>query len=206
MHKPDDLGSHPDREHIEAELGFEQSDVKMTGILVFLVSLGMLVAVAAVLCYGVGKVINAHLNHEDGPNTKWTQAVNIRQLGNMPSSPEMQNKVAELTQQFPTPRVQTDDGNQDVADLHAREDLLLDNYTWVDADHTKVRIPIERAMELLAKQGLQVAPTVQLPAAMAGDDRPVIHAPLTSGFAPTAFEQEEARSAAVEAHERQESK
>jgi hypothetical protein len=47
---------------------------------------------------------------------------------------------------------------------------------------------------------------VQLPAAMAGDDRPVIQAPLTSGFAPTAFEQEEARSAAVEAHERQESK
>jgi hypothetical protein len=61
-------------------------------------------------------------------------------------------------------------------------------------------------MELLAKQGLQVAPAVQLPAAMAGDDRPVIQAPLTSGFAPTAFEQEEARSAAVEAHERQESK
>jgi hypothetical protein len=206
MHKPDDLGSHPDREHIETEVGFEQSDVKMTGILVFLVSLGMLVAVAAVLCYGVGKVINAHLNHEDGPNTKWTQAVNIRQLGNMPSSPEMQNKVAELTQQFPTPRVQTDDGNQAVADLHAREDLLLDNYTWVDADHTRVRIPIERAMELLAKQGLQVAPAVQLPAAMAGDERPVIQAPLTSGYAPTAFEQEEARAAAVEAHERQESK
>jgi hypothetical protein len=53
-------------------------------------------------------------------------------LGNLPSSPELQNKMAELTQQFPTPRLQTDDGNQDVADLHAREDLLLENYSWAD--------------------------------------------------------------------------
>ena len=37
-----------------------------------------------------------------------------------------------MTQQFPTPRLQTDDGNQDMADLHAREDLLLENYSWVD--------------------------------------------------------------------------
>ena len=66
----------------------------------------------------------------------------------MPNNPELQNKVAELTQQFPTPRVQTDDGNQDVADLHQREDLLLDNYSWVDRAQGKVRIPIERAMEI----------------------------------------------------------
>ena len=45
----------------------------------------------------------------------------------------MQNKVAEITQEFPTPRVQIDDGNEDVADLHAREDLLLDNYTWIES-------------------------------------------------------------------------
>ena len=38
-----------------------------------------------------------------------------------------------MTQQFPTPRLETDDGNQDLADLHAREDLLLDYYSWVDA-------------------------------------------------------------------------
>ncbi len=84
------------------------------------------------LCYGIGKVINAHMNKEDGPNSKWTKTVDVRQLGNMPSSPELQNKMAEITQSFPTPRVQTDDGNQDIADLHAREDLLLENYSWVD--------------------------------------------------------------------------
>jgi hypothetical protein len=206
MHKPEEHESHHDREQIDTTAGFEQSDVKITGIIVFLMALGILVAVTGVLCYGIGKVFNAHLNSEDGPNLKWTTTVNIRQLGNLPNNPEMQNKVAELTQQFPTPRVQTDDGNQDVADLHARENLLLDNYTWVDTGHTRVRIPIERAMELIAQHGMQVAPAVQLPAAMVGDDRPSIHAPLTSGFAPTGFEQDQAAAAAAEARQLAESK
>lgn len=206
MHKPEDHGAHPDREQIDTSTGYEQSDVKVVGIFVFLTALGILVAVAGVLSFGIGKVINAELNREDGPNSKWTKTVNIRELGNMPNSPDMQNKVAELTQQFPTPRVQTDDGNQDVADLHERENLLLENYTWVDAAHTKVRIPIERAMELIAQRGIAVAPAAQLPPPMTGDNRPSIQAPLTNGFAPTAFEQEQAQAAAIEARQREESK
>ena len=99
--------------------------------------------------------------------------------------------MAALTQEFPTPRVQTDDGNQDVADLHAREDLLLDNYTRVDGQPgspRRVRIPIERAMELIAQRGLPVAPAVQKAAMMTGDKEPTVTTPLTSGFARTAYE------------------
>ncbi len=206
MHKPEEHGSNIDREQIDTTAGFERSDIKASGILVFITALGIFVAVAAVLCYGVGKVINAHMNSEDGPNTRWAKTVNIRELGNLPNSPDMQNKVAELTQQFPTPRVQTDDGNEDVAELHARENLLLENYTWVDAEHTRVRIPIERAMALLARNGIQVAPAAQLPAPMTGDVRPSIQAPLTSGFAPTAFEQDQAAAEAAELRQREETK
>jgi hypothetical protein len=206
MHKPEQHGSHNDPENIDTSVGFEQSDVRMRGILVFLTALGIFVAVTGVLCYGIGKVINAHMNHEDGPNTKWTKAVDVRELGNMPNSPELQNKVAELTQTFPAPRVQTDDGNQDVADLHARENLLLNNYTWVDDAHTKVRIPIERAMELLVQHGFQVMPASQLSPPMTGVERPTVRAPLTNGFAATAYEQEQAQAAAIEARQRDESK
>ena len=194
MHKPENHGSDHEPEKIDASLGYEPSDVKITGILVFLIALGCFVAVTGILCYGIGKVFNAYMNREDGPNSKWTRTVDIRQLGNLPNSPDMQNKVAELTQQFPTPRVQTDDGNQDVATLHAREDLLLDNYSWADSAHSKVRIPIERAMELIAQRGLPVAPAAQLPPPMTGDIRPVIQVPLTSGFARTGFEQEQAQA------------
>ncbi len=176
-------------EKVDASLGYERSDVGVTGILVFITALAIFVGVGGVLCYGIGKVINARMNKEDGPNSKWTKTVDVRQLGNFPSSPELQNKMAEITQTFPTPRVQTDDGNQDIADLHAREDLLLSNYTWVDESKGTVRIPIERAMELIAQRGLPVAQPVQAQQPMTGDSAPTVPVPLTNGFARTAYEQ-----------------
>ena len=185
-------GHKPKSEEIDTSAGFEQTDVKSTGILVFLVAMLIFVAVTGATCYGIGKLLNAHLNHEDGPNTKWTKTADVRDLGNLPSSPELQNKMAEITQTFPTPRLQTDDGNEDVAVLHAREDLLLDNYTWADQSKGKVRIPIERAMEIIAQHGLPVAPAVQTQPLMAGDSQPVVTLPLTDGFAPTSYEQDEA--------------
>jgi hypothetical protein len=186
---------------IDASHGYERSDVRVTGIVVFLTALGIFVAVTGILCWGIGKAFNAYMNKEDGPNTKWTKDVDVqvRQLGNLPSSPALQNKVAELTEQFPTPRVQTDDGNQDVADLHAREDLLLDHYTRIDGQPGKVRIPIERAMELIAQRGLPVAPPAQNGQLMAGDREPTVQAPLTSGFARTAYEVELVRGGAAKA-------
>ncbi|HKD61529.1 MAG TPA: hypothetical protein VKB47_13795 [Terracidiphilus sp.] len=197
------LGSHGPKD-VDASAGYEQSDVRVTGIVVFLTSLMIFVAVCGVVTWGLGKLINAQMNKEDGANTKWVTSsdTEIRKLGNMPTSPELQNKIAEMTKNFPTPRVQTDDGNQDVADLHAREDLLLDNYTWVDRSKGTVRIPIERAMEIIAQKGLPVAPAApQQAPLLAGDQKPTITVPLTSGFARTSWEQDLA--AAQRAEEQQ---
>jgi hypothetical protein len=189
-------------EEVDLSSGYERSDANVTGILVFITSLGIFVAVIGLLCYGIGGWFNARMNREDGPNSKWTKTADVRQLGNLPSNPELQNKIAELAQTFPTPRVQTDDGNQDVASLHQRESLLLENYSWVDRNSGKVRIPIERAMELIAQRGLPVAPTVQTAPLMTGDSRPTVTTPLTDGFAPTSYEQEQ--EAQAEALKKQE--
>jgi hypothetical protein len=197
---PDDemqLGSHgPDE--VDASAGYEQADVRVTGIIVFLVALGIFVAVTGVLCYGIGKIINAHMDKEDGPNTKWTKTADIRQLGNLPNNPEMQNKVAQLAQQFPTPRLQLDDGNQEIADLHAKEDLLLNNYSWADESKGTVRIPIEQAMALIAERGLPVAAAVESAPLMAGDAKPMVKAPLTTGFARTGYEHDLAQAEEIE--------
>jgi hypothetical protein len=187
-HNP--AGEEPEPQAVDTSLGYEASDVKVTGILVFIVSLGIFVAVTGFVCYGIGKVINAHLNHEDGPNSKWTKTVEIRELGNLPSNPEMQDKVAEITKSFPQPRVQIDDGNFDVTVLHAREDILLDNYTWIDQGKGTVRIPIEQAMQIIAQKGLPVATAQEGPQLMTGDSKPVVTMPLTDGFARTSYEQE----------------
>ncbi len=202
QHDDEQLGSHgPRPEEVDTSAGYELSDVRVTGIVVFLTALAIFVAVTGILCYGIGKVINAQMKKEDGPNSKWTKTAEVRELGNMPSSPQLQNKMAELTQQFPTPRVQSDDGNQDVADLHAREDLLLDFYTRVDGKPGTVRIPIERAMELVAQRGLPVVQqnAEQQAPLMTGDNKPSIQEPLTNGFARTSYELDVEAARAAEA-------
>jgi hypothetical protein len=194
----DDLLPSHGPDEIDASQGYEQTDVRVTGIVVFLACLGVFVVVTTVLCWGIGKVINAGMNKEDGPDSKWTKTVDIRQLGDLPNNPAMQKKVAELAQSFPTPRLQLDDGNQELADLHGREDLLLDNYSWADRSQGKVRIPIDRAMELIAERGLPVAPAVAQAPLMAGDKAPAVTAPLTNGFTRTGYEHDLAEAEAAQ--------
>lgn len=192
--------------HVDASSGFEPTDVRVSGVVVFLVAMLIFLASAGTLAYFVGKILNVRMEKQDGPNTRWTQAVEVRDLGNLPTSPQLQKRFGELTQQFPAPRLQNDqgDGANDIFNLHQREDLLLDYYSWVDAAHTKVRIPISRAMQLIAQQGLPLEPAppanaTALAAPITGENKPVITKPLTDGFAPTGYEQEVRQREAVEA-------
>ncbi len=186
------------QEEIDVSAGFEKSDVKVTGIVVFLTALSIFVVVTAVLCYGIGMVINAQMKKDDGPVNKWSKSVDVRTLRSLASSPELQNKFATMTQTFPTPRLQTDDGNQEIADLHAKEDLLLEHYSWANQSQGKIRIPIERAMALVAQDGLPVAPAVVQAPLMAGDSKPVVAVPLTNGFARTGYEHDVAIAQSLE--------
>ena len=173
--------------------GYETSDVKVGGIVVFLVSLFVFLIIFFVFCFGMGKVINNALVKHDGPPNKWN---------NLQYSPEgkgrnlesnavlEQQQLSAMTARFPTPQLQMDDGDQDVVDLHAREDLLLDHYTWVNRQQGTVRIPIGRAMELIAQRGLPVANAVPNQPLMTADSWPEVTAPLTNGFARTGYEQE----------------
>jgi hypothetical protein len=49
--------------------------------------------------------------------------------------------------------------------LHAREDHVLGSYAWVDQKDGIVRIPIDRAMDLLLQRGLPVRSATETPAA-----------------------------------------
>jgi hypothetical protein len=53
----------------------------------------------------------------------------------------------------PGSRLQVD-GNKELRQVRMAEDAALNSYGWVDKDAGKVRIPIERAMEILVKKGL----------------------------------------------------
>jgi hypothetical protein len=189
--RPDEHESHNKAASVRE--GYEVTDVSAQGIIVFLIGLFISVGVFFVFCFGMGKVINNALQKRDGPENRWNQgAAEAGKTYHMRSNPTLeQQQLNQLARTFPTPRLQDDDGNLDTADLHAREDLLLDNYSWLDRSKGTVRIPIERAMQLIAQRGLPVQQqTQQGETLMAGDSAVSVQMPLTDGFARTAYEQQ----------------
>jgi hypothetical protein len=173
--------------------GFEVTDVTVNGIVDFLASLFAFVGVFFVFCFGMGKVINTAILKSDGPPNKWNEigATPTGKRQDLTSNAVMeQQQLNRMVQRFPTPRLQTDDGNLEVAEMHAREDLLLDHYSWIDRSSGKLRIPVARAMQLVADR-LPVASAEQTTEPlMAGDRIPVVTPPLTDGFARTGYEQQ----------------
>jgi hypothetical protein len=174
--------------------GYEITDVNANGIVVFLAGLFGSVCVFFVLCYGLGILINGGIRKHDGPETKWNQVAGETngKRQDLVSNPEMQQKeLQQVTSAFPEPRLDIDDGNQATADLHAREDLLLNYYSSSPSAPGSIRIPISRAMEIIVQRGLPVnAQAAGTAVAMTGDEKPVIQAPLTAGFARTGYELE----------------
>jgi hypothetical protein len=173
--------------------GYEIEDVNTKGISVFLAGLFGTVIIFFFFCYAMGQAINNYwIKQPDGPATKWTIAAGNAPAGkgaNLASNPEIQQQqLAQITGNFPEPRLDVDDGNQATADLHAREDLLLEHYSLVDGQPGTIRIPIERAMELIAQRGLPVESQTAALDNVAHAAAPEMRTPLTTGFARTGYE------------------
>jgi len=195
-----DIVDHPKPGAEGTLLGYETTDVNVNGVVVFLAGLFGFVIVFFGFCFVMGKLINNGIAKSDGPVNKWNQMsafAGAKTTGgkreDLASNPEMQQKsLDQMVKTFPSPRLDIDDGNQATADLHAREDLLLDHYSSLAGESGSIRIPINRAMELIAERGLPVVAATS-PAnemRMAGDVKPTVQAPLTTGFARTGYELE----------------
>lgn len=197
MGKPEGVEAHPSHKHDSEHPGYETQDVSVGGIITFLAGLSGFVIIFFFFCFAMGKAINYALVKHDGPEDKWHTSVTLgattrgEKREDLTSNATMeQRQLQQMTQVFPTPRLETDDGNQDLADLHAREDLLLNYYSSsADLPAGTVRIPIERAMQLIVQRGLPQAPaSPQATSLMAGETAPNVSAPLTDGFARTGYE------------------
>lgn len=199
MGKPEGVPAHPSPKHDSEHPGYETEDVNIGGIIVFLAGLAGSVLVFFVFCFVLGKALDSWLLHSDTTaKTKWQADLSQpgatphgQQRENLKSDADMeQDQLNAVAHAFPTPRLQMDDGNEDTAELHAREDLLLDfNTTSSDLPNGAVRIPIDRAMQLVVQRGLPAAPaSTQKTTLMAGESEPVVQAPLTDGFARTGYE------------------
>jgi hypothetical protein len=127
---------------------FEHQDLRPTSILYFLVTLG----IATVLCMAALKGFYAYLDYRERSTQEPVNPL-VKHV------PEDTRHVATGYPQtaFPSPRLEEDERNQ-LNDILTKEDDILYSYGWVDEKAGIVRIPIDRAMDLLVQRGLPVRP------------------------------------------------
>lgn len=129
--------------------GGTDEEIQLRPVAAFVAVLVVLVAGTVLGMWEIGKVLKARAVAADPP-----------------ASP-----IPEARLPRPRPRGALQaDPNGDMARLRASEDAVLGSYAWVDRGAGIARIPIERAMELVAEHGLPTAPE-PAPAAPTGGPR-----------------------------------
>jgi len=128
--------------------GFEHQDLMPGGIIYFLLGL----AVATVLCLFGLRGLYEFLDHREKVSQPAVSPL-------VSSVPEDTRHVAPGYPQhvFPDPKLEEDERGQ-LNGIRMKEERALYSYGWVDEKAGVVRIPIERAMDLIAQRGLPVRP------------------------------------------------
>jgi hypothetical protein len=128
--------------------GFERQDLRAPAIVYFLVGL----AVATALIAFVLKGLYYYLDTRE----RISQPTMSPLITNVPT--DTRHIPATYPQSsFPNPKLEEDERNQ-LNQIRLTEEQTLNSYGWVDEKAGTVRIPIERAMELIAQRGLPVRP------------------------------------------------
>jgi hypothetical protein len=135
---------------------FEHRDINAWAIYKFGIALALLCVLASALLFGLYRYF---LARQGGPMPKEMVNVDARRL---PPMPRLQSAPI-----------------SDLNDMRAAEDQILTGYGWVDQQHGVVRIPIERAIDLLAQRGIASRPQNE-PQSAAAD----VSVPTESGLGP----------------------
>lgn len=126
--------------------GFERRDLKASGIIYFLATL----VVVTVLCMFGLRGVYVYLVHRE----KASQPPVNPLVTNVPTD-TLHVPRGYPQSFFPNPRLEEDERGQ-LNGIRLAEEETLHSYGWVDEKAGTVRIPIERAMDLIAQRGLPV--------------------------------------------------
>ena len=113
----------------------EHRDVNVWAVYKFGIALAILCVLASALLFGLYRYF---LSREGGAVARDQKNVDAR---NLPPAPRLQSAPI-----------------ADIHDMRAAEDRILNGYGWVDQKQGVTRIPIDRAIDLLAQRGIPSRP------------------------------------------------
>jgi hypothetical protein len=114
-------------------VGHEETDAEIGPLVRSAIFLAVITLITAALTVGFYKYLDAREQREKAPR--------------YPLAAGMERPLP------PTPRLQTY-AFDDIKGLRREEAKLLDHYAWIDKNAGTVRVPVSRAIELLAEKGL----------------------------------------------------
>lgn len=129
------------------DVQYEREDLSPGGIIAFLVGLAIAGLLIHVILFGMFRYLDRYAKTHEPPQNPLVKSTNG---DTRVAAPEEANK-------FPEPRLETDERNQSTGEV-LKEEQTLGSYGWVDEKSGTARIPIERAMEEVAKRGLPTVP------------------------------------------------
>lgn len=141
------------RNNSAAAPGYETRDANVRSVFNFLVILGAALVASALLCWGL-------FRHFSKQQTDASVSSPFGDTRPLPLGPELQVN----------PR-------QDWLKYHDQQEQSLETYEWQNRGAGIVRVPIERAMELLVHKGLPV----QNPGSQAAESAPAKISPALAG-------------------------
>jgi hypothetical protein len=113
------------------KVDYERQDLNVRSVVIFAVGLLVVIIVSMILIAVILNTLNTRRAAvETSPPTAFPT----------PVAPLQPNPIDQAT------------SIEELDELRAREDAILNNYGWVDREAGVVRIPIERAMELVVEE------------------------------------------------------
>jgi hypothetical protein len=142
------------------QAGHEPNTVSSRAVVRFVLGLASILIVVHFLIWGVFQLLKQDAKSEDRPLPPGVS----KQFARLPPAPRLEDRPL-------APRAQ----------LNARENRILGTYGWVDKKAGTVRIPIERAMDLITNRGLPATATAPAASPATGAAAPEKPLPPRSG-------------------------
>jgi len=132
----------------DPELEYEHQDMSPSSVYAFLTGL----AIAGILIYFVLWGLYRFLDHYERTHQPAQNPL-------VQTEADTRNVAPQAIQKFPQPRLEKNE-RVEINNFRLKEEQTLNSYGWVDQKAGVIRIPIDRAMALIAQQGLPTTPKV----------------------------------------------
>jgi hypothetical protein len=132
--------------------GFETEDLSPLGVFYFMAGLAVVGVVVYFIILGMYRLLDSYDRTHQAPMNPMAVTTGVN-----PKTMTFHDITDRIEKTFPKPVLEYSEQTQFTAEVE-KQDQALESYDWIDQKNGVVRIPIERAMDVLVQRGLPVLP------------------------------------------------